>query len=129
MTDIAAERQRAADISKYCAAAGVAERAPEFIAAGLSLDEVKAKVDLGGQIRATVERAHAVNRAIPLELADTLIAAGLTLQEARYAVHDALVAAQAPHINSGVSPDAAPAMPGSQAAKMWDASIKKIVGS
>ncbi|CCG07350.1 head maturation protease, ClpP-related [Pararhodospirillum photometricum] len=106
---LAAERDRCATIAKMCTAAGAPALADGFMAAGLSVAEVKAKLDATGEIRATCATAKRLSPSLDAQaLEREFLAAGTSPEAARKALWDRLAAdSTATAIVNTLTPEAA----------------------
>lgn len=109
-TDLmAAERGRCATIAKMCAEAGSPTLADGFIAAGLSADDVKAKLDAAGEIKTICGQAKVLNPSLDADaLAKEFMAKGTSPDAVRAALWaKAVEASEATTIVNTLSPEAA----------------------
>jgi len=90
----------AADIADVCIAAGVPAMASALIREGVSLDDAKARTNSAKDIRAAVDLARKTSPSIEASFADTMIAAGLTLAQAREKLFEKMTASQSPDISA-----------------------------
>ena len=90
----------AADIVDICDAAGVPAMASALIREGATLDQAKARTDSAKDIRAAVDLARKTSASIEANFADTMIAAGLTLAQAREKLFEKMTASQSPDISA-----------------------------
>lgn len=123
--DAASDRAAAAEIATMCADAGVPRMAAGLIRDGATVAQSKARIDSAGKIRAAVERAHRINAsAVPMAMADDLIAAGATVETAKAACMDRLCAGQSPEIGSQVEANAT--LDRKEVAAGWDHAVAKV---
>lgn len=94
------DRKTAVEIARLCAEAGQPALAAELIAAGASTEEARARLDMTGAVRAIVAQGRKINPALPAGLADELLAAKASPDQARQAVFERLQALQSPEIDS-----------------------------
>lgn len=118
-----------AEVVEACVAAGQPAAAAAFIRQGLTLAQVKQRLDLAGDIRKAVAAAHRLNAAVPLSKADEFIAAGASLADVKAALWDTLAMAAA--AVPAVEPRAQKKTPETVAGKDnhgWDGVIAKTFG-
>ncbi len=109
-----AERARCEGIVALCNGAGVPAMAGKLISTGASIEEAKAKIDAAGQIKALCATAAQVNKSFDAKALEAeFLKSEVTVEGARAALWEKLVAAQSPDITNALSPDAV-AQPGGQ---------------
>lgn len=92
-----------ADVAAYCAEHGAPKLAAELIRRGATMEEVEAKVGAASEIRSMCKAARATGAAIDAGFEDEAIAKGMTVDAARKALFDKMIAAQSPEIRSQLS--------------------------
>lgn len=117
----------AAAIVTACVEACVPNMASGFIRDGLTIDEVRQRLDTAGLVRGLVARARAMNPVVPSDMAESLITAGASIPQVRKQLFDFLVDNQSGPINSAVTPGARANQSGGQSADAgWGAAFAKI---
>lgn len=109
-TDLmAAERERCAAIAKMCAEAGSPTLADGFIAAGLTAEDVKAKLDAAGEIKTICAQAKVLNPSLDTDaMAKEFLAKGTSPDAVRAALWaKAVEASEATVIVNTLTPEAA----------------------
>ncbi|MBB4267724.1 head maturation protease, ClpP-related [Roseospira visakhapatnamensis] len=106
---LAAERERCSAIAKMCAESGAPSLADGFIAAGLTTDDVKAKLDATGEIKTICATAKRLNPSLDAQaLEREFLAAGTSPEAARKALWNRLAAdSEATAIVNTLTPEAA----------------------
>lgn len=87
-------RSDASEIVKACMDGGVPAMATSLLAEGVTLAEAKTRVGAASQIKDLVALARRANPEIPANTADTFLAEGKTVEQARAALFDKMVAKQ-----------------------------------
>ncbi len=93
-TATSVSRSDASAIAKACADGGVPAMAASLLAEAVSLAEAKARIGAAGEVKNLVALARRKDSSIPEDLADTMLAEGKTVEQARAALFDKLVAAE-----------------------------------
>ena len=103
-----AERDRCASIAKLCNDAGMSNLTDGFIAAGTSVEDVKAKVDASAEIKTLCAQAKKLMPAMDVEaMAKEFSAKGVSPEVARAALWDKIAeASEAVNIVNTLSPQA-----------------------
>lgn len=91
-----------AQIVEICASAGVPAMSAALIREGLNIEQAKARADAAKDIRASVALASKSYGAIETSLADEFIAKGFSVEKARAALFDKIVASQSPEVSPHV---------------------------
>lgn len=105
-TATSVSRSDAAAIAKACVDGGVPAMTASLLAEGVSLAEAKTRIGAAGEVKNLVALARRKDPNIPEDLADTMLAEGKTVEQARAALFDRLVAAEEKtSISSHVSTD------------------------
>ncbi|ARO53817.1 peptidase S14 [Methylorubrum zatmanii] len=99
-------RSDASAIAKACVDGGVPAMAASLLAGGVSLAEAKTRICAAGEVKNLVALARRKDPNIPEDLAATMLADGKTVEQARAALFDKLVAAEeqtsiASHVPAG----------------------------
>lgn len=94
-----------ADVAAYCADHGAPKLAAQLIRDKATMEGVKAKVGAASEIRTMCKAARATGAAIDAGFEDDAIDKGMTVDAARKALFDKMIAAQSPEI-SARAPDA-----------------------
>ena len=92
--DTGLSRADAAAIAKACVDGGVPAMAATLLAEGVTLDQANARIGAATQIKDMVALARRADASIPADQADTFLAEGKTVEQARTALFDRLVAKQ-----------------------------------
>jgi len=87
-------RSDASAIAKACVDGGVPAMAASLLAEGVSLAEAKTRIGAAGEVKNLVALARRKDPNIPEDLAATMLADGKTVEQARAALFDKLVAAE-----------------------------------
>lgn len=90
----------AAEIVDICVAAGVPTMASALIKEGLTVEQAKARANNAKDVRAAVDLARKSCPTLEANLADTFIAAGLTMDQVRAKLFEQITAAQSPEIKT-----------------------------
>jgi hypothetical protein len=85
-------RADAAEIVTLCIAGGVPAMAANFIAEGATVAQAKERIDAAGEVKNLVALARRKDPSLPTDLAATMLAEGKTVEQARAALFDKLVA-------------------------------------
>jgi ATP-dependent protease ClpP protease subunit len=88
----AVPRAAASEIAKLCLDGGVAEMTASLLAEGASVEQAKGRIQAAGQIKELVALARRSNPQIPEVFASTMLSEGKTLDQARAALFDQMVA-------------------------------------
>lgn len=88
-----------AAVAELCATQGCAHLAAGMIREGLTMPQVKARIDGAGVVTGLVASARKVNPALDPKLADEFIAAGASADHVRAQLFDKLIAAQSVEIS------------------------------
>lgn len=87
-------RSEASEIAKLCVDGGVPAMAASLLAEGVTVAVAKDRIGAAGQIKDLVALAGRANSDIKADLADTFLAEGKTVEQARAALFDKMVAKQ-----------------------------------
>lgn len=87
-------RADAAEIAKLCVDGGVPAMASALLAEGVTVAQAKERIGAAGQINDLVALARRKDPTLPAELGATMLAEGKTVEQARAALFDKLVAAE-----------------------------------
>jgi len=94
-TDVSTvSRADASEIARLCTEGGVPAMAASLLAEGVSVAEAKTRVGAAGEIRNLVALARRKDPTLPDTLDATMLAEGKTVEQARAALFDKLVAAE-----------------------------------
>jgi ATP-dependent Clp protease protease subunit len=93
-TATSVSRSDASAIAKACVDGGVPAMASSLLAEGVSLAEAKTRIGAAGEVKNLVALARRKDSSIPEDLAETMLAEGKTVEQARAALFDKLVAAE-----------------------------------
>ena len=97
-------RSDASEIAKLCIEGGVLTMTASLLAEGVTVAEAKNRIGAASQIKELVALAGRANSDVKPDLADTFLAEGKTVEQARAALFDKLVAKQeASEVRSHVS--------------------------
>ncbi|GLS45145.1 head maturation protease, ClpP-related [Methylobacterium brachythecii] len=111
-------RADASEIATLCLEGGVPAMASTLLAEGASVEQAKARIGSAGEIKTLVALARRADPSIPEALATDMVAAGKTVEHARAALFDKLVATdEATAVSSHHVAQKAPAQAGPDAAK------------
>lgn len=88
-----------AQIVEICASAGVPAMSAALIREGVSIEQAKARADNAKDIRAAVALASKSYPAIEAAMADEFIAKGYSVEKARSALFEKIVASQSPEVS------------------------------
>lgn len=100
------ETADAAEVAEYCGANGCPSLAASLIREKATMKQVRARVDAAGTIRAIVADAATITDQITSEMAGQYIAAGLSVEQVRAKVWNAVCDAQSEEIRSAIAADA-----------------------
>jgi ATP-dependent protease ClpP protease subunit len=123
--DAQAIANAAAEIATLCATAGVPAMAATLIKEGVTIEQAKARIESGKEIRAAVALAHKQCPAIDAKLADQFIASGASMEHVRAQLFTKMTAVgettpiRGQHQASGGSDRAS-------INSMWDEAAKKV---
>lgn len=112
-----------ADVAAYCAENGCAKMAAGLIREKATMEEVKARVGAADTIRKMVADAGKVNESITAAMAEEMISAGLSVDQARAKLFAKLTASQSKEACGAIASDTASA---ETAGHGWDAAIAKV---
>ena len=105
-TSTSLTRSHAAEIAKLCVDGGVPAMASALLAEGVSVAEAKNRIGAAGEINNLVALARRKDPTLPADLGATMLAEGKTVEQARAALFDKLVAEEnKTSISSHVSTD------------------------
>lgn len=111
-------RADASEIVTLCIAGGVSAMAASLIAEGLTVAEAKVRIGAAGEIKNLVALARRADPTIPETLTADLIGEGKSVEQARAALFDKLVARdEATAVSSHHTAEKPPAVAGPEAAK------------
>lgn len=111
-------RADAAEIVTLCVAGGVPAMAANLIAEGATVPQAKERIGAAGEIKNLVALARRADPSIPDSLTADLVGAGKTVEQARAALFDKLVAKdEATAVSSHHIAEKPPAVAGAEAAK------------
>ena len=85
-------RAQAGEVADLCLAGGVPEMTASLLREGVTVDQAKTRITAAGEIKDAVALARRTNPDIPETTAATMIAEGKTVEQARSALFDKLVA-------------------------------------
>lgn len=101
-------RADASEIVTLCVAGGVPAMAANLIAEGATVAQAKDRIGAAGEVKNLVALARRKDPTLPADLDVTMLAEGKTVEQARAALFDKLVAAEdRTAVSSHVPPDAA----------------------
>lgn len=85
-------RAQAAEVARLCTEGGVPEMIAGLLAEGATAERTRGRIEMAGQIKDLVALARRSNPEIPEATASALIAEGKTVEQARAALFDKMVA-------------------------------------
>jgi len=88
----AVPRVQASEIAKLCLDGGLPEMTASLLAEGVSVEQAKGRIQMAGQVKDLVALARRTSPEIPEDFATTMLAEGKTLDQARAALFDKMVA-------------------------------------
>lgn len=103
------EMADAGTVAQMCAEAGLPHLTKDIIDAGLTVEQVKQKLDVPKRIRSMVSLARKVNPGVGMAKADEFIRNGATPAEAGEALLKILADSQSPEIRNAHAPGSRPA--------------------
>lgn len=107
-TPASMSRADASEIVTLCVAGGVPAMAANLIAEGATVAQAKDRIGAAGEVKNLVALARRKDPTLPADLDVTMLAEGKTVEQARAALFDKLVAAEdRTSVSSHVPPDAA----------------------
>ncbi|TXN25173.1 Clp protease ClpP, partial [Methylobacterium sp. WL19] len=111
-------RSDASEIAKLCVEGGVPAMASTLLAEGVTVAQAKERIGAAGEVKNLVALARRKDPTIPADLDVTMLADGKTVEQARAALFDKLVAGEERTSISSHVPAAIPAGPTASANSM-----------